>query len=111
MRGIISSTGLGGWKTCRDAFLFSMVNPLGLGPTKMPLMTHQKQSAICGNISYGPLFGGGHDLIISNNANTNTSSYSRLGHTYECPPRQQQTFFTGSDSFTVTDYEVFGLHV
>ena len=59
---------------------------------------------------YGPTFGGGEDLFISDNANTNTSSYSYLGDTYECPPGQQDTFLTGSDNFTVTDYEVFGLH-
>ena len=87
-----------------------MVNPRGLGPTKMPLMTHQQQYAMRCNSSRGPVFGAGPDLIISNNANTDTSSYSRLGHTYECPPGQQQTFFTGSTQFTVTDYEVFGLH-
>ena len=86
-----------------------MVNPRGLGPTKMPLMTHQQQYAMLCNSSYGPVFGVDGDLIIFNNANTNPSNYSRLGYTYECPPGQQQTFFTGSNSFTVTDYEVFGL--
>jgi len=109
MLGIISSTGLGGYKTCRDAFLFSMVNPRGLGPTKMPLMTHKKQYAIYCVSSYGPAFGGGYDLCISNNANT-SASYSCPGRTYELPPGEQDTFFTGSNSFTVTDYEVFGLH-
>jgi len=101
--------GWGGYKTCRDAFLFSMVNPPGLEPTKMPLMTHQQEYAMWCNSSCGPLFGGEFDLSISNNANTSTS-YSRLGKTYELPPGEQSTFFTGSNSFTVTDYEVFGFH-
>ena len=87
-----------------------MVNPYGLGPTKMPLKTQQQQHAICCYRNDGPAFGAGHDLFISNNANSNTSSRSRLGDTYERPPGQQQTFFTGSTNFTVTDYEVFGLH-
>ena len=87
-----------------------MVNPYGLGPTKMPLMTQQEQQAMYSHSNYGPVFGAGNDLCISNDANTNTSSRSRLGHTYERPPGQQGTFFTGSNSFTVTDYEVFGLH-
>ena len=30
-------------------------------------------------------FGSGHDLIISNDCNINTSSYSSLGYTYETP--------------------------
>ena len=76
----------------------------------MPLRTGQQQRAICCNSSDGPRFGGGTDLYISNNANTNTESYSYLGNTYQCPPGQQSTFFTGAAQFTVTDYEVFGLH-
>ena len=87
-----------------------MVNPYGLGPTKMPLKTQEQQHAIICEPAYGPVFGGGYDLLISNNANANTSSRSRLGYTYERPPVLQDTFFTGSTNFTVTDYEVFGLH-
>ena len=89
-----------------------MVNPYGLRPTKMPLKTQQQRHAISCNPAYGPVFGGGawHDLFISNNANENTSSSSYLGRTYERPPARQDTFFTGSVNFTVTDYEVFGLH-
>ena len=76
----------------------------------MPLKTRQKQYAIFCHSSYGPVFGGGADLHISNDENTATSSCSNLGETYECSPGQQRTFFTGSARFTVTDYEVFGLH-
>ena len=32
-----------------------------------------------------------------------------LGFSYQCPPGQQNTFFTGAKNFTVTDYEVFSL--
>ena len=75
------------------------------------LLKPQKQhNAIDCFIGLGPTFGGGTDLVISNNANTNSSSYSCLGDTYECPPGQQKTFFTGRKNFIVTDYEVFGLH-
>ena len=70
----------------------------------------QQQRAIRCHPGNGPAFGAGHDLFISNNANANTSTRSRLGHTYERPPARQETFFTGSTHFTVTDYEVFGLH-
>ena len=54
------------------------------------------------------MFGGGHDLRISDNANTGPSK-SNLGYTYQLPPGQQNMFFTGATNFTVTDYEVFGL--
>ena len=76
----------------------------------MPLKTQQQQTAILCHRSYGPVFGGGTDLAICNDANTNASSCSRLGYQYERPPGQEETFFTGSNIFTVTDYEVFGLH-
>ena len=55
------------------------------------------------------MFGGGNnDLRISKDANTSPSG-SYLGDTYQCPPGQQSTFFTGAGEFNVTDYEVFGL--
>ena len=71
-------------------------------------------SGIYCDSSYGPVFGElgwfglGHDLCISDNANTSPSN-SYLGSTYELPQGQQRTFITGTGDFTVTDYEVFGL--
>ena len=88
--------------------MFSLVNPSGLGPTKLPLITGKKGYGIVCDKTYGPVFGGGGEIMISNNANRSYSE-SRLGHTYQLPPGQQSTFFTGASSFTVTDYEVFGL--
>lgn len=87
-----------------------MVNPHGLGPTKVPIKDQLKMNAIYCHHNYGPTFGGGFDLHISGNPNTTASSYSNLGHSYECPSGQQNTFFAGGDSFYVTDYELFGLH-
>ena len=95
---------------CSDAFLFSMVSPHGLGPTKSRLERDRQMYAMYCDGSYGPWFGGGSDLRISDSANTGASSYSYLGNTYERPPGQESTFFTGSLNFTVRDYEVFGLH-
>ena len=97
------------WLTSSQAFLFSVVNSYGLGPTKLPVFDYQQNAIYCDR-SYGPSFGGGHDLHISGNANANTSSYSILGNTYKCPSGQQSTFFTGAQQFSVADYEVFGLH-
>ena len=74
----------------------------------MSLIAGKEGRGILCNSSYGPVFGGGSDLYISNNANT-SSSGGRLGNTYQLPPGQRRTFFTGAPNFTVTDYEVFGL--
>ena len=93
-------------------------SPSGLGPTKLSLITGNEGHGIHCHSSHGPVFGGTltfgfgfgseHDLCISDNANTNSSS-SSLGNTYQLPPGQQSTFITGAQTFTVTDYEVFGL--
>ena len=75
----------------------------------MVLKPGKEQYGLYCNSDYGPGFGGGHDLCISNAANSNTNSYSNLGHTYECPFKQLgPTFLSGSPNFKVNEYEVFG---
>ena len=100
--------GSGLYIMCTKSFLFSLVNPGGTGPTKMALKTTQRANGIYCNSSYGPTFGAGHDLQISNAPNANTSSYSNLNNTYDCPPNQSgTTFLVGNKNFTVNEYEVF----
>ena len=76
-------------------------------------MSGKNNYAIYCDPSYGATFGGGHDLNISNNANTNQNSCSNLGHTYQPPPgyqngtQQTQSLFVGSYQFTPTEIEVF----
>jgi len=86
-----------------------MVNPQGLGPTTMPLITEQKKYAACSDSCSGPSFGSGNDLFITGNAGIIDESCSFLGCSYQCPPGQQSTFFTGANNFIVSNYEVFGL--
>lgn len=105
-----SKTGQGNYFECLQSFLFSMVNPNGLAPSRMLLFHNNHRFAIFCHSSNGPIFGGGHDLKISNNANGTTESYSNLGNSYQCPTGHLSTFFTGAQNFTVTDYEVFGIH-
>ena len=83
------------------------MNPSRLGPTKLTLITGKEGNGIYCFSNFGPVFGE-TDLCISNDANTSASN-SRLGYTYQLPPGQQKTFFTGAQNFRVTDYEVFGL--
>jgi len=54
--------------------------------------------------SYGPTFGGNHDLHISDQCDAHTYSYSTLGNSYE----GSGTILVGVKStFKVDDYEVF----
>jgi hypothetical protein len=82
-------------------------------PFKCPIINGKNGNAIhCGS-SYGALFGTGHSLYISSNANSNQSSHSNLGATYQPPPgyqygtQQTQSLFAGSYKFQPTEIEVF----
>jgi hypothetical protein len=82
-------------------------------PFKCPIINGKNGYAIHCNPSYGARFGGGCDLIIYNNANSNQNSFSNLGNTYQPPPgyqyntQQTQSLFAGSYNFTPTEIEVF----
>jgi len=60
---------------------------------------------------YGPTFGGGHDIYIANNANSNTNSHSDFGEysIYSVPSGVQDhhTILAGSRNFTPDEVEVF----
>ena len=115
---------------CREAFLFSMVNPFSSAPTKMLLRPNPEVNWSCrpqgisSNLPIlvgilpeaqsGPAFGlrqedkfWRYDLLISGNANVRTSSSESLGSTYQCPEGYKGTFFTGKRNFMVSNYEVF----
>jgi hypothetical protein len=61
---------------------------------------------------YGPIFGGGHDLIICSNPQVN-QSWSNFGHTYQLPPgyvyksEQANNLLAGQYQFLTTEIEVF----
>ena len=83
------------------------MNPSGSELTKMPLRGTNNQNGICCKSSYGPTFGGGHDLYIASGANANSSSYSNLGNTYQCPTNANSSFLVGGRDFSVNEIEVF----
>lgn len=111
----ISFSGQGGYANCKEAFLFSMVNPRGLKPAKMPLSQDGQKYAICCRSDYGPTFRGGrdgHDLYISGNVNISASSSVCLGDAYDtCDAYKglydtilrSDYFFTGKSIFNVTN--------
>jgi hypothetical protein len=100
----------GCWKSSSRAFLFSIVNPAGLAPMKLPLTGERNNAAVYCYPTCGPLFGGGHDLCIHDNCNTVKKSYSLLGRSYTLPPGQdRKTFLAGSQYFRVAEIEVFAV--
>ncbi|KAG5684376.1 hypothetical protein PVAND_013611 [Polypedilum vanderplanki] len=66
----------------------------------------KKPYSICYYKDCGPIFGAGADLLIANNCNVNTDSYSNLPHSYDGPI---QTTLFEDYNFKVQEYEVFTL--
>ena len=77
----------------------------------MKLTQYQNQQfAMNKESTYGPSFGYGPDIYISDNATFNKNSSTQCGGTYSFPPGHSTAsceFFTGGSHFTPTDIEVF----
>jgi hypothetical protein len=89
------------------SFLFSLRNKENRAPFIANLKPDGQQFAIYCYSDFGPTFGGGNDVHISNNADGNQKSYSNLGHSYQLPPGTADSVLAGSQYFTPTEIEVF----
>ena len=105
-----------GYRYDSNAFLFSLINKPGWAPVKLPQTgkySSRRQNSIYFNPSFGPTFGGGNDIYISNYASSNRNSYGNLGHTYSPPSGYSygntltKTFLAGTYSFTPDEVETF----
>ena len=91
------------------------MNKPGWAPVKLPQTgkySSGRRSIYCGS-RYGPLFGEGSDIYISDYASSNSGSYSDLGYTYSPPSGYSfgstfaQTFLAGTYHFTPDEVETF----
>ena len=99
----------GGYTAASKAFIFSLYNAKGYNPVKLTQYQNQ-QYAMYKEPNYGPSFGHGPDIYISDNATVNLNSCTRCGGTYSFPSGYSTAdceFFTGASHFTPTDIEVF----
>ena len=94
------STVGGSYARAPDSFIFNLSNQ-----KKFELSDQYNANAIYRHNSYGPVFGGGHDLCLASSCKSNTSSY--------CNKSSYNTGNTnilggnGSTSFQVSYYEVY----
>ena len=94
-----------------QSFIFSFKNKDNLDPFKV--LVKNLENGIYGNNGYGPTFGAGHDIYISNNANGNRNSECNLGHSYVQPPgytygsSKIRNLLAGSYKFQPNEVEVF----
>ena len=110
----VSWTSYGNWKQAPNSFLFSLTNIYGTNPTKFQLKNNNDSHAIKDHSSYGPIFGQGHDLWVTNDF-FNNGIYSGFPCTYEDSIGKGRSTFTGdtnnsNSNFKIKEIEVFKLY-
>ena len=96
-------TSYGDYKSAPDSFIFTLTNIHGIEPTKFP--NSDSQYYIYDNSTYGPTFGGGHDIKIYKNG-----SYSNFPYSYKDILGKGKSIFTGdlnNNKFNLKEIEVF----
>nr|XP_058971550.1 uncharacterized protein LOC131797909 [Pocillopora verrucosa] len=104
-----SGAGSCAYSYANKAFIFSLYNVKGYNPVKLTQYRNQQYAMYRCN-TYGPTFGNGHDIYISDGSGNNQNSYTRCGYTYTIPSGYSYGdcgFFTGGSNFSPTDVEVF----
>ncbi|EFA75352.1 hypothetical protein PPL_11429 [Heterostelium album PN500] len=93
---------------CGDnkCFIYTMVNKNNIVPTKYAPIGNNT-NIVYGNNGYGPTFGSGHDLYISNQCNVNQQSYQNFPHCYADTTGKAKATFATTYNFTVSEIEVF----
>ena len=99
----------GGYSATSEAFIFSLNNNEGLAPFVSKVKKEYSGYVIYRRSSHGPRFG--RDVIIRDNANSNSNSRARLGYYYSVPPAVQDvhTVLAGTLYFSPNEVEVFYL--
>lgn len=95
-----------GFVTDSTAFLYTLTNPHGVPPTKIPCTS--PGNAIYGHPSYNATYGTNNDLYIVNNANQSSCTTNLGNNTYRDPTGRGSTLFTGqSNNWTVAEMLAF----
>ena len=94
-----------GYRKDPNAWLFWLKCYAKLPPTRVPVKAGSPH-AIFAHQSYGPTFGGGHDIYLTSNLR---KGYSNWCHTYPRPAGYKSAIFlTGSNAAkTITEVEVY----
>jgi hypothetical protein len=97
-----------GYKQAPGSFIFSLRNKENLPPFKAPLKDQNTQYAIYAGNSYGPTFGNGLDIYISNDAASNANSLAFF-YSYQAPSgvSNANTILAGTQNFQPSEVEVF----
>ena len=106
-----SDWSLKGFKKDTKAILFSLINKEN---NPIAINCSQPEYAVYSNPynSYGPTFGKGFDIYVSDNSDHESNSFSNLGTSYKHPNYtydsvEAKSFLAGSYNFKTTEIEVF----
>ena len=100
----------GNYHSAPESFIFTLTNIYNIKPTKFP--NSNTNDSVYHHSSYGPTFGGGHDIYISSDYTNNNNSYSNFPYSYQDTLGKGYSIFTGdnnSSSFKLKEMEIFKL--
>ena len=103
----IDWTNYNDFRSAPDSFIFTLTNKYNISPTKFT--NSNKRYSIYDTPSYGPTFGGGHDIYIGF---SNNSNFTNLGHSYSDVLGYGYSIFKGNNdnyNFNLKEIEVFKL--
>lgn len=73
-----------------------------------PLIKGREATALLCGSGYGPIFGGGNDLYLSNDMRLEVNNHVKMNDTYRIPNgRNKETMLTGASHFAVQEMEVY----
>ncbi|CAF4873087.1 unnamed protein product, partial [Rotaria magnacalcarata] len=96
------------YQTDLKAFIFTLTNPKSVLPTRFLIKGGFEQYSIYHGATYGPTFGGGHDILVPDKSNEN-SGYTNFPHSYGDTTSYGNTMFTGNYNFMTSEIEVYKL--
>ena len=78
-----TSPSTGASRSDKRAFFFTLTNPANM-PLKLEIKAGQEHQAVVHSSGYGPVFGAGYDLILTDQSNTNNSNFVKYW-SYDAP--------------------------
>lgn len=91
------------YKNAPGCWIFTLTNPYN-STAKFPCTT--SGYAMNCSATNGAVFGGGNDILVADNSNSNTSSHINL-HSYSDVLGRGSNVFTGSAQFQTNEIEVY----
>lgn len=88
------------------AFIFTLVNPNSIPPTRYLIKGGQEQYAYYNGADYDPTFGNGHDIYVPDESNE-TTGHTSFGYTHTDTTGKGTLTFTRNRTFLTNEIEVY----